>query len=80
MTESLTTDITSRPQWLQGWEWSKQKKNYFAYHNITAHINEKKSKNKGIFEVLWTVDAVLSLLESLLHFKVDKINWGVIFY
>jgi hypothetical protein len=40
----------------------------------------KNSKNKRIFEVLWTVDAVLRLLEStLLHFKVDKMNWGVIF-
>jgi hypothetical protein len=40
----------------------------------------KNSKNKWIFEVLWTVDAVLRTLES--HYcinKVDKINWGVIF-
>jgi hypothetical protein len=31
--------------------------------NLSQHQN-KNSKNKRIFEVLWTVDAVLRLLES----------------
>jgi hypothetical protein len=44
----------------------------------------KNSKNKRIFEVLWTVDAVLRLSfkafgVTLLDLKVDKMNWGVIF-
>jgi hypothetical protein len=37
---------------------------------------KKNSKNKRISEVLWTVDAVLRLLESHYCIKVDKINWG----
>jgi hypothetical protein len=41
---------------------------------------KKNSKNKRIFEVLWTVDAVLRLLESHLHFKVDKMNCGGVIF